>query len=163
MTEVRIEPMQAGDWQAVHAIYLEGIATGIATFETNAPDWSVWDAGHRLDCRFVARESGLTLGWVALTPVSGRCVYAGVAEVSVYIAASSRGRGIGKMLLSRLIDESETVSIWTLQAGIMAENTASRSLHAACGFREVGYRERIGQLAGVWHDVVLMERRSLRV
>lgn len=164
MEGIRIEAMQPADWPAVRRIYLQGIATGLATFETEAPDWSVWDASHRADCRLVARdEGGLLVGWAALTPVSGRCVYAGVAEVSVYIAEQARGRGLGAVLLQRLVAESEAAGLWTLQAGIFAENEASLALHRRCGFRRVGRRERLGQLHGVWHDVILMERRSDRV
>jgi len=155
-----IDVLDAEDWQAVRAIYEEGIATGNATFETQAPDWEDWDAGHLQDCRLVARQGGHIVGWAALSPVSGRCVYAGVAEVSVYVAAAARGQGIGKGLLQALIEVSERQGIWTLQAGIFPENEASIALHESCGFREVGARARIGQLRGVWRDVVLMERRS---
>jgi L-amino acid N-acyltransferase YncA len=156
----RIEPMMAEDWDAVLAIYLEGIATRNATFETSAPEWEKWDSGHRADCRLVSRQDGNMLGWAALSPVSGRCVYAGVAEVSIYITAAARGQGVGRALLTQLVNESEAAGLWTLQAGILRENAASRALHAACGFRELGYRERVGQLDGVWRDVILMERRS---
>lgn len=152
--------MEAAVWPAVRAIYAEGIATGNATFETEVPAWAAWDAAHLPHCRLVAREGERVLGWAALSPVSGRCVYAGVAEVSVYAAADSRGRGVGKALLRALITASEQAGIWTLQAGIFPENEASLALHRACGFRRVGVRERIGELAGVWRDVVLLERRS---
>lgn len=155
-----IEKMSSADWPQVAAIYQAGIATGCATFETEVPPWEKWDAGHRQDCRLVARHGAQVLGWAALSPVSGRCVYAGVAEVSIYLAAAARGQGIGKTLLQALVEASEQAGIWTLQAGIFAENVASIALHRACGFREVGYRERLGQLYGMWHDVVLMERRS---
>lgn len=159
-----IEPMQPEDWQAVRAIYLEGIATGNATFEIDAPSWEVWGKSHRSDCRFVARkgdrEGGRVVGWAALSPASGRCVYAGVAEVSVYVAEAIRGQGVGKALLQALVEESERQGIWTLQAGIFPENIASIALHKSCGFREVGHRERLGQMRGVWRDVLLMERRS---
>ncbi len=159
-----IEPMQPEDWQAVRAIYLEGIATCNATFENAAPDWEKWDGGHLRDCRLVARKGGRpfgrVVGWAALSPVSGRCVYAGVAEVSVYIAEAARGQGVGKALLQALVEDSESHGIWTLQAGIFPENTASLALHKSCGFREVGRRERIGQMGGVWRDVLLLERRS---
>lgn len=158
-----IEPMQAADWPQVRAIYLEGIATGQATFETEAPEWEAWDDKHRPDCRLVARSGDVILGWAALTPVSSRCVYAGVAEESIYIAAAARGQGVGKILLARLVAESEAAGLWTLQAGIFPENTASIALHKICGFREVGRRERIGQMNGVWRDTVFMERRSLVV
>jgi phosphinothricin acetyltransferase len=152
--------MKTGDWETVQAILLEGIATSLATFETEAPGWEAWDRGHRPDCRLVARSGERVVGWAALSPVSGRCVYGGVAEVSVYVASSARGLGVGTRLLQRLVAESEQAGIWTLQAGIFPENTASLALHQACGFRTVGRRERLGQLQGVWRDVVLMERRS---
>jgi phosphinothricin acetyltransferase len=156
----RIEPMQPADWDAVRAIYRAGIATGNATFETDAPDWVIWDEKHLKECRLVARQAEQILGWAALSPVSSRCVYAGVAEVSVYVGAAARGQGVGKALLARLVEEAERSGLWTLQAGIFPENTASIALHKACGFREVGYRERIGQMNGVWRDTVLLERRS---
>jgi len=160
--------MQDGDWEAARSIYREGIATSNATFETDAPAWEDWDAGHLRDCRFVARTEGRVIGWAALSPVSGRCVYAGVAEVSVYVTAAARGQGVGKALLHALVEGSERRGIWTLQAGIFPENEVSIALHQACGFREVGRREHLGQLrpaaksaaGGVWRDVVLMERRS---
>jgi len=155
--------MQPEDWPQVRAIYSEGIATGNATFETSTPDWTAWDAGHRNDCRLVARDSQRILGWAALRPVSSRPVYAGVAEVSIYVAADARGRGVGKMLLKSLIDCSERAGIWTLQAGIFTENVASLALQKSCGFREVGLRQRLGQLAGIWRDVLLLERRSSSV
>jgi L-amino acid N-acyltransferase YncA len=125
-----------------------------------APEWPEWDAAHRDDCRLVARRTGQVVGWAALSPVSRRCVYGGVAEVSVYVAESARGQGIGRALLSALIDASEAAGIWTLQAGIFPENEASVRLHKSCGFRVVGRRERIGQLHGVWRDTLLLERRS---
>jgi phosphinothricin acetyltransferase len=155
-----VEEMQAGDWEAVHTIYRQGIATGNATFETDTPAWDEWDASHRQDCRLVARAGGRVVGWAASSPVSGRCVYAGVAEVSVYVERSARGKGVGKALLRELVLASERAGVWTLQAGIFPENSASIALHEACGFRRVGVRERIGQMGGVWRDVVLMERRS---
>ena len=153
--------MNAADWPLVRAIYLEGIATRNATFETDAPTWEAWDAAHIKEARLVARDGpGSVLGWAAITPVSGRCVYAGVGDLSVYVAASARGRGVGRLLLQGLIDASERAGLWTLQAGIFPENEASLALHRACGFREVGRRERIGKMDGVWRDVVLLERRS---
>lgn len=152
--------MRDVDWGMVRSIYQEGIATGNATFETSVPAWEAWDAGHLRDCRFIAREEGRVVGWAVLSPVSGRCVYAGVAEVSVYVTASARGKGVGKALLRALVEGSERQGIWTLQAGIFPENEASIALHKSCGFREVGRRERLGQMNGAWRDVVLMERRS---
>ena len=152
--------MTAEDWPAVRTIYLEGIATGHATFEQNAPEWEVWDTGHRTDCRLVARCNGEVLGWAALSPVSGRCVYAGVAEVSVYVAAKARGQEVGLSLLRALVAASEQAGIWTLQAGLFPENVASLRLHERCGFRVVGVRERLGAMHGRWRDVILMERRS---
>lgn len=157
---VRVRGMTAGDWPAVRAIYEEGIATGHATFETSAPAWEQWDGEHLEACRFIADEDGEVLGWAALTKVSGRCVYAGVAEVSVYVAPSARGRGIGRQLLAALVGESERTGLWTLQAGIFPENEASVALHERCGFRIVGRRERLGKMNGAWRDVLLLERRS---
>lgn len=155
--------MKPEDWAVVRAVYLEGIATGDATFETNTPSWDTWDSDHLRDCRLVARKGGQIIGWAALSPVSGRCVYAGVAAVSIYVTASERGKGAGKALLCALIEESERQELWTLEAGILPENEASIALHKACGFREVGRRERIGQLNGIWRDVITMERRSKTV
>jgi len=161
---MKIRTLQSADWPAVKTIYEQGIATRNATFETQAPEWEIWDAAHRPDCRFVAEnEAGEVCGWAALTPVSGRCVYAGVAEVSVYIAETARGQGIGLTLLERLVQASEEVGLWTLQAGIFPENTGSLSLHERAGFRMVGRRERIGQMHGQWRDTVLLERRSTAV
>jgi phosphinothricin acetyltransferase len=153
--------MTPDDWPNVRAIYLEGIATGNATFETDAPSWEAWDRAHVADPRLVARDAdGSVLGWAAVTPVSGRCVYAGVADLSVYVSAAARGRGVGRALLTALIQSSERAGIWTLQAGIFPENAPSLALHRACGFRDVGRRERIGKMNGVWRDVLLLERRS---
>ena len=155
--------MTAAHWPEVRAIYAEGIATGQATFATEPPSWGAWDAGHLPTCRLVAGAAatpGTSLGWAALSPVSGRCVYAGVAEVSVYVAAAARGQGVGRALLAALIAASEQHGLWTLQAGIFFENPASVRLHEALGFRVVGRRERIGQLHGVWRDTLLLERRS---
>jgi L-amino acid N-acyltransferase YncA len=157
---VAIGPMNATHWPAVRAIYLDGIATGNATFETSAPDWERWHANHLESCRLVARDFDDIFGWAALGCVSGRNVYSGVAEVSVYVASRVQGKGIGMRLLSALVEASENVGIWTLQAGIFPENRASIHLHERCGFRIVGIRERLGCLNGVWRDVVLMERRS---
>jgi L-amino acid N-acyltransferase YncA len=156
----RIEPMQPTDWPQVRVIYEQGIATGNATFETAAPGWPAWNAAHHPFGRLVARADVGILGWAALSPVSARQVYAGVAEVSLYVAAAARGQGIGHELLAELVKVSEESGIWTLQAGILVENEASQRTHAGCGFCVVGCRERIGQLRGVWRDVMLMERRS---
>lgn len=158
--KLSIEPLEAKDWPVVRAIYLEGIATGNATFEQSAPEWERWDAGHLPGLRVVARSGGEVLGWAALSPVSGRCVYSGVAEVSVYVAERARGRGVGHALLARLVADSEGAGLWSLQAGIFPENAASIHLHASAGFRIVGTRERLGQMNGSWRDVMLMERRS---
>ena len=160
--EIRIRPMVADDWDRVRLIYLDGIATGEATFEINAPSWQKWDSSHLRFARLVSISVGDSNvnGWAALASVSTRSVYAGVAEVSVYVAADSRGNGVGRQLLKQLVAESEQNGIWTLQASVFPENSASIALHASCGFREVGIRERIGQLAGVWRNTVLMERRT---
>lgn len=156
----KLENMKAEDWAAVRTIYQEGIATGNATFETDAPEWEQWDDSHLSNPRIVAKMKDQIVGWAALSSVSGRCVYAGVAEVSIYVAVRTRGLGIGKALLGALIEGSERTGIWTLQAVIFPENTASIAIHKALGFRIVGYREGIGQMNGVWRDVLLMERRS---
>jgi phosphinothricin acetyltransferase len=163
VANLSLAPMSQREWQAVRQIYLEGIATGLATFETDAPDWETWHSEHLACCRLVAGLNGQVVGWAALSPVSGRCVYAGVAEVSVYVAKSVRSQGVGKVLLQQLILESEQAGIWTLEAGIFLENKASIALHKSCGFRQVGYRERLGELNGQWRDVVLMERRSSKL
>jgi L-amino acid N-acyltransferase YncA len=155
-----IEPMREDDWDRVRSIYLEGIATGNATFETSAPTWEKWTETHLPECRLVARFDGNVLAWAALSRVSSRPVYAGVAEVSVYVCGDARGQGVGRALLEALVSESEANGIWTLQAGIFPENVASINLHLACGFRIVGRRERLGQLASRWRDVMLLERRS---
>jgi L-amino acid N-acyltransferase YncA len=163
MPDFDIKAMRRDDWPVIRQIYSEGIATGNATFETVVPEWAKWDAGHLQDCRLVAQDSQRILGWAALSAVSSRCVYSGVAEVSVYVASAARGRGVGKILLHSLVEESERRGIWTLQAGIFPENVRSIALHKSCGFREVGRRERLGQLAGLWRDVLLLERRSSSV
>jgi L-amino acid N-acyltransferase YncA len=159
-TAVTVRGLRPADWQAVAAIYLEGIETRNATFETALPSWEDWDRAHLEGHRVVAVLEAEVVGWAALSPVSERCVYAGVVEESVYVAASARGRGIGRELLTRLVESAESGGIWTIQAGIFPENEASLALHRACGFREVGTRERIGRLDGVWRDVVLLERRG---
>jgi len=155
-----IESLTPADWPQVRAIYVEGIATGQATFETEAPSWAQWDAGHLPTCRLVARRSDVVLGWAALSPVSRRLCYAGVAEVSVYVGAAHRGAGVGRQLLRALVDESERYGLWTLQGAMFAENAASLRLLTNCGFRVVGRRERVAQLHGVWIDTILTERRS---
>lgn len=152
--------MAPGDRERVLEIYAEGIATGDATFETEVPGWEAWDRSHLDACRLVAEEDGRVVGWAALSPVSDRCVYGGVAEVSVYVGAGVRGRGVGTGLLGALVESSEEEGIWTLQAGIFPENEGSVDLHRRCGFRVVGRREKLGELGGRWRDVLLMERRS---
>lgn len=147
-------------WPQVSAIYLEGIRTGHATFQQSVPEWNEWDAGHLQHSRLVAVEEKTVAGWAALTPVSGRCVYAGVAEISIYVGEQHRGKKIGARLLNALITESERNNIWTLQAGIFPENERSLQLHTKNGFRVIGRRERIGELHGVWRDTILLERRS---
>ena len=155
-----IASMRSSDWRDVRRIYLEGIASGNATFETRTPSWRKWNAQHRREARLVARRGSRVVGWAALTPASSRAVYSGVAEVSVYVADAEHGRGIGRALLEALIGESEAVGVWTLQAGVFPENEASLALHRRCGFRIVGIRKRLGQLHGVWRDVYLLERRG---
>jgi L-amino acid N-acyltransferase YncA len=161
--DITIRVMCADDWPAVRDIYEAGIATGHATFETSAPTWQHWDNTHVADHRLIATADGEVAGWAALSAVSDRCVYGGVAENSIYIHPDYRNRGVGRVLLAALIASSEAAGIWTVQTGIFPENTASVALHHRCGFRIVGRRERIGQLAGVWRDVLLLERRSARV
>lgn len=155
--------MVENDWKRVKEIYQEGIATKNATFATTAPAFEEWDREHVSACRYVAKENGRVIGWVALSPVSGRCIYRGVAEVSIYIEKASVGKGIGKILINHLVVKSEAAGFWTLQAGIFPENKASLSLHQYAGFRVVGTRERIGKMDGKWRDVVLLERRSNQV
>lgn len=156
--------MNSSDYPAVAQIYREGIATGNATFRTEAPTWEEWDGGHLAHSRLVAVDGEQVLGWAALSGVSDRCVYGGVAEVQVYVAAAARGQGVGLTLLEALAAASEASGVWTLQAGIFPENTASVTLHERAGYRLVGRRERLGQMAsGVWRDVLLYERRSTAV
>lgn len=159
-TSVTLKAMTAQDWEQVRHIYQEGLATGNATFETQAPEWEIWDARHLPTCRLVARQGQTILGWAALSPVSSRAVYAGVAEVSIYVGAAARGQGVGHALMAALIDESEQCGIWTLQASIFPENVGSIQLHLRHGFRQLGRRERIAQLHGLWRDTVILERRS---
>ena len=160
---VQLAPLAAEHWPAVRLIYEEGLATGQASFETAVPDWPAWDAAHLAHSRLVALEGDAVVGWAALGPVSRRAVYAGVAEVSVYVSAAARGKGVGRALLRALVRESEAAGIWTLQASIFPENQASVRLHEACGFRLLGRRERIAQHRGIWRDTVILERRSLVV
>jgi L-amino acid N-acyltransferase YncA len=155
-----IRTMRAEDWPAVRTIYEQGIATRQATFETEAPAWETWDAGHLGDPRLVAEEDGAVVGWAALSPVSRRACYVGVVEGSVYVAEGARGRGVGIALLARLCSDADAAGIWTIQTSIFAENVASLELHRRCGFRVVGTRERIAQLDGVWRDTLLLERRA---
>lgn len=157
---VRIAPLTVADWPVVRAIYEEGIATRNATFETDAPEWAAWDAARLPVGRLVARRGRTVVGWAALSAVSSRAVYSGVAEVSVYVAASARGQGVGRALLTALVAASEAAGIWTLTAGIFPENEASLALHRACDFRVVGRRERLALHYGVWRDALLLERRS---
>lgn len=157
---IKIEKMRADDWEAVRAIYLEGIATGHATFQKEAPSWEEWDLGHNGECRIVARLDGEVVGWAALSPVSSRSVYAGVGEVSVYVSQKHNGKGIGSLLLKSLIELSEQSGFWTLQSSIFPENEGSIKLHENHGFREMGRRERIGKMDGVWRDTIILERRS---
>jgi phosphinothricin acetyltransferase len=157
---VGVRPMRVEDWPAVAEVYAEGIAGGDATFETEVPSWAGWDAAHLPDHRLVAEVDGTVVGWTAVSPVSGRCVYAGVVEDSVYVAESARGRGVGRRLLAALVESTENAGIWTIQTGIFPENEPSLALHRAAGFRVLGVRQRPGQLRGRWRDVVLLERRS---
>ncbi len=160
---LRIDPMLPDDWPTVREIYLEGIATRQATFETQAPSWEAWDASHSPFARLVSRQGETVVGWAALRQVSSRNAYAGVAEVSVYVAQSLRGVGLGRQLLEALIAESEANGIWSLQAVMFPENAGSVALHRRCGFREVGRRERVAKLDGVWRDTILLERRSQQI
>lgn len=157
---MEIVSMLPEHWPAVKAIYEDGLATGNASFQSSAPSWEEWNVSHLVHSRVVAANHGEIIGWAALTPVSGRCVYAGVAEVSVYVSLNQHGKGIGKALLESLISESESNGIWTLQAGIFPENKASIKLHENCGFRLIGLREKIGKMNGAWRDTALLERRS---
>lgn len=157
---LQIDQMNADDWPMVAQIYQEGIETGIATFEQKIPRWEQWDEHHIRSCRLVARYDSHIVGWAALSSVSSRCVYGGVAEISIYVTANARGKKIGEQLLRKLIAESEKQGYWTLQSGIFPENVASIGLHKKCGFRKIGYRERIGRLNGIWKDNILMEKRS---
>ncbi len=159
VTTIGIRPMRDTDWPGVLAAYQDGIATGEATFETEAPTFAQWSASHPAGHRFVAVDDDAVLGWVALSPVSDRCAYTGVAEVSVYVAERARGHGVGLRLLEAVLTHADATGIWTVQAGIFPENSASVALHRRAGFRVVGTRERLGQLHGRWRDVLLLERR----
>jgi len=160
--DITIREMKKADWEAVSRIYKEGIETKTATFQQDVPDYDEWNNEHMKPCRFVAINlAGEVLGWAALTPVSTRCVYQGVAEVSVYVTPHAKGKGIGKALLLQLIEASEQHSIWTLQSSIISSNKASIHLHEKCGFRLIGYREKIAKdMDGLWQNIVLLERRS---
>jgi phosphinothricin acetyltransferase len=160
---ISIRAMTFDDWPQVEIIYRAGIETGNATFEQQTPEWSAWDAGHHQHSRLVAVMDDQLVGWAAISPISKRAVYAGVAEESIYIAESARGQGVGKTLLAATVAASEQNGIWTLQTGIFPENVASLRLHEACGFVQLGVRKKIGQMNGIWRDVVFMERRSSMV
>ncbi len=161
---IEIKIMCSEDWKSVAGIYQLGITTGNATFETEIPSWSIWNDTHLQSCRFVARLENEVVGWAALSPVSSRCVYGGVAEVSVYVDTEYSGKGIGTNLLQQLIDQSEKEGFWTLQSGIFSENIASIKIHKKLGFREIGYREKIGKMKnGVWRDNIILERRSITI
>ncbi len=159
---LEIKNLTVDHWEPVRSIYLDGIATGHATFETGPPEWDQWNASHLPAPRLIAMQRESVIGWAALNPVSTRAVYVGVAEVSIYIDKVFRGQGSGLALLRRLVAEAETNGIWTLQASVFPENEASVRLHASCGFSVVGTRERIAKLDGVWRDTLLLERRSMR-
>ena len=161
--ELHIRPMEPGDWAAVSRIYQAGMDTNISTFQTECPSYEEWDKAHLQDCRLAAVLNGEVVGWTALTAVSSRCVYAGVAEVSIYVDPAHKRKGIGEALLKALLPLSENEGYWTLQSGIMQDNAASIRLHEKCGFRMVGYREKIGRdRFGQWRNTVLMERRSVK-
>lgn len=152
--------LEETDWEIASKIYKEGLDTGNATFELNLPDWNEWNSGHLKACRTIAEIDNEVVGWSALSPVSSRCVYGGVAEVSVYVLSNFSRKGIGSQLLKRLISESEKQGIWTLQAGVFPENKGSITIHERLGFRKVGFRERIGKMNGTWRDTLLLEKRS---
>ncbi|MEO6904493.1 MAG: N-acetyltransferase family protein [Bacteroidia bacterium] len=160
MQQVTFRQMSASDWKEVAGIYKQGIDTGNATFQNQIPTWEEWDTDHLKVCRIVAEINSTIVGWTALLFVSNRLVFAGVAEVSVYISTQHRGQKIGQQLLKQLITESEANNIWMLQSGIFPENAASIKIHESLGFRNYGYREKMGKMNGVWRDVVMFERRS---
>lgn len=155
-----IRPMAPTDWEAVARIYKEGIDTGFATFETEIPTYESWDSAHMDSCRLIAAKNGAVAGWAALSPVSSRCVYGGIGEVSIYIDRDSRGKGVGRLLMEALIRASEAEGLWTIQSGIFPDNEGSIALHRKMGFRYIGKREKVGQLHGIWKDNLLFERRS---
>jgi len=158
-----VVPLERKHWGRVRAIYLDGLATGHASFETTAPDWAEWDAAHLPHSRLVAARGADIVGWVALCPVSPREVYTGTAEISIYVASEARGQGVGALLLKEAIRTSEAAGTWTLQAVVFPENVSSIRLHERCGFRLVGRRERIARRDGIWHDTLVLERRSAGV
>ncbi|WP_256365766.1 GNAT family N-acetyltransferase [Virgibacillus sp. Bac332] len=155
-----MEYMKKEDWPEVRDIYIEGIKTGNATFDTEPPTWDEWNSKYLQTCRLVVREHGRVVGWAALLPISSKKAHAGVAELSIYLGAKSRGKGLGRRLMEFLVAESEAAGFWTLQSGVFPENVGSIYLHEKAGFYEVGIRKRIGKLDGVWRDVILLERRS---
>ena len=155
-----IKNIEQQNFYLVADIYKQGIETGVATFQNDIPDWESWDKNHLPNCRIAAYAGNEMGGWAALTAVSSRCVYAGVGEVSVYVATDFRGKGVGEFLLNQLIKESEEAGLWTLQSGIFQENIRSIKLHLKCGFRLIGFREKVGKKDGVWKDNIIMERRS---
>jgi phosphinothricin acetyltransferase len=157
---MELRDFRSDDWPEVARIFEQGIRTGVATFETEVPTWEAWDATHLPEHRFVAERDGRVVGWIALAPVSSRCCYAGVAEVSAYVGEEARGQGVGAELLAALIESSERAGIWTLETGVFPENAVSLRLLQRYGFRVIGTRERIGQMHGMWRDVVFLERRS---
>jgi len=160
---ITIKEMLAEHWCEVAEIFEHGIKTKNATFETTSPESETWNKDHRADCRLVAKDSEKVIGWAALSNVSGRCIYAGVCEVSIYVHPRYGGRGIGKLLMVELIKKSEENNIWTLQAGIFPENKVSIKLHEKGGFRIVGKREKIGKMDNIWRDIILLERRSSKI
>jgi L-amino acid N-acyltransferase YncA len=157
---VTIEQLKPEHWPGVARVYAEGITTGNATFETEVPTWQDWDASHLEDHRLVALRDGEVVGWAAVSPVSDRCVYGGVVENSIYVAAAARGQGVGQGLLEELIASTEAAGIWTIQTGIFPENDGSIRLHERVGFEVIGRRKRLGKLNGAWRDVLLLERPS---
>lgn len=160
---VTIRPLVPTDWPAIHRIYEEGIATGMATLATRAPDWFAWDSEYLTTCRLAAEMDGEVAGWAALAPLGSLCDYSGAAELSVYVAEQARGRRLGRQLLEALISASEDAGFWTLEAQVLEDNEVSIHLHESVGFRRVGVRERIGRVDGEWRNVVLLERRSSTV